>query len=220
MFFYSECVKLITERIDYFIHLVNKGGLVIEKRERIIVAAERSFGLFGYKGTTMDQVAKLAGVAKGTIYTFFKNKEELFNEIIETLIQVMKEKATQAIHPDDTFFNNLHRALYEVLEFRKKHQLTLKLSQEVREIGTDNAQVALERLEEEVILFIERYLQSAIETGKIVHCDPRKTAFVMFKLYIALVFDWEEHGEALSKEEIADLFERYLVFGLKPRAAE
>nr|WP_239540918.1 TetR/AcrR family transcriptional regulator [Pullulanibacillus pueri] len=176
--------------------------------------------MFGYKGTTMDQVAKLAGVAKGTIYTFFKTKEELFNEIIENLINVMKERAEKAIHSQDSFFDNLHRALFEVLEFRKEHHLTLKLSQEVREIGTEKAKGALDWFEAEILLFIERYLQSAIAKGKIVPCDPRKTAFVMLHLYIALVFDWEENEEPLSSQEVAELLERYLVFGLKPRVGE
>ncbi len=56
------------------------------------------------KATTMDQVAKLANVGKGTIYTFFKNKEELFGEIISNLITEMKQVAESAIRSDVSFF--------------------------------------------------------------------------------------------------------------------
>ncbi|MFD2875388.1 TetR/AcrR family transcriptional regulator [Paenibacillus rhizoplanae] len=48
------------------------------------------FSLFGYKATTMDQVAKIANVGKGTIYTFFTNKEQLFDEILRDVILEMK----------------------------------------------------------------------------------------------------------------------------------
>lgn len=192
----------------------------MDKRGRIVEAAEKSFRLYGYKGTTMDQVAKLAGVAKGTIYTFFKNKEELFDEILENLISVLRRKAEAAIDPSDTFFNNLHRTIYDILEFRKEHQLTLKLTQEVRDIGTEKANAALVKVEEAILAFIERYVAKAIEAGEMVPCDPRQTAFVMLKLYIAFVFDWEQkRGKPLSKEEIANLFDQYLVLGLKPREA-
>ena len=51
----------------------------------------------------MDQVAKLANVGKGTIYTFFKNKEELFGEIISNLITEMKQVAENAIRSDVSF---------------------------------------------------------------------------------------------------------------------
>jgi len=192
----------------------------MDKRQRILEAAELSFRLYGYKGTTMDQVAKLADVAKGTIYTFFKNKEELFDEILENLINVLKRKAESAIDPNDSFFANLHRAIYEILEFRKQHQLTLKLSQEVRDIGTTKASAALDKVERAILAFIERYIGKAIKKGEIIPCDPRKTAFIMLKIYIALVFEWEMKNEApLSEEEIAGLFDQFIALGLKPRKA-
>ncbi|MES9682444.1 helix-turn-helix domain-containing protein, partial [Gottfriedia acidiceleris] len=50
------------------------------KKQNILQAATKSFTIFGYKATTMSQIAKQANVGKGTIYTFFKNKEELFDE--------------------------------------------------------------------------------------------------------------------------------------------
>lgn len=53
----------------------------MDRRQEILEAAARSFTLFGYKATTMEQVAKIANVGKGTIYTFFANKEILFQEI-------------------------------------------------------------------------------------------------------------------------------------------
>ena len=59
--------------------------MATDRRKMIVEAATKSFSLFGYKATTMDQVAKLANVGKGTIYTFFKNKEELFEEIISII---------------------------------------------------------------------------------------------------------------------------------------
>lgn len=65
--------------------------MAIDRKRSIIDAATKSFSAFGYKATTMDQVAKLANVGKGTIYTFFKNKEELFGEIISNLITEMKQ---------------------------------------------------------------------------------------------------------------------------------
>lgn len=45
----------------------------------------------------MDQVAKIANVGKGTIYTFYKNKEELFKEIVQRMIEEMKYEAEQSL---------------------------------------------------------------------------------------------------------------------------
>ncbi|GAA3330028.1 hypothetical protein GCM10020331_080890 [Ectobacillus funiculus] len=45
--------------------------MAIDRKWAIIEAATASFASFGYKATTIDQVAKMANVGKGTIYTFF-----------------------------------------------------------------------------------------------------------------------------------------------------
>ena len=186
----------------------------VDRKENILDAASKSFALFGYKGTTMDQVAKIANVGKGTIYTFFENKEELFDEIIGSLIEEMKKIAEQSIDPERGFFENLHEALYGILAFRKEHQLAIKLWQEVKEIGTPAAKLALERFESAILSFIADKIRGAVENKKLKPCDPELTAFILFKLYVALVFDWEEHHPPLGKEEIDHYLQLYLENGL------
>jgi TetR/AcrR family transcriptional regulator len=188
--------------------------MAVNRKQQIIDAATKSFSLFGYKATTMDQVAKLANVGKGTIYTFFKNKEELFDEIVSTLIKEMKEAAEQVIDPQLSFFENVHRALYRILEFRKQHQLAIKLFQEEREIGTPAVQEVMKKLEAAIIAYIKQKIEAAIEKGEIRDCDAEITAFLMLKLYVALIFDWEKNHEPLDKEKIAELFELYFLKGL------
>ncbi len=189
--------------------------MTADRKQSITRAAEKTFAAFGYKATTMDLVARVAGVGKGTIYTFYKNKEELFYEIMNQFIRKIKTVATNAIHPDDVFFNNLHRALFQVLEFRKEHQLSIKLTQEIKEIGTAQAKRALGNVEDAILDFLVDIIKDAEKKGDIKPCDPTVTAFVILKLYIALVFDWEQRHKPLTSKEIADLFELYLVRGLK-----
>ena len=188
--------------------------MVTDRRQLIIEAATRSFSLFGYKATTMDQVAKLANVGKGTIYTFFENKEELFDEIITDLIENMKQAATEAIDPELPFKDNVHQALYGMLEFRLKHQLTIKLFQEDRDIGTPIVQEVMGKLENEILNFIKDKVSTAIDKGQIRDCDPELTAFILVNLYVTLIFDWEKKRKPLDKEEIATIFDLYLIKGL------
>ena len=95
----TKCVFwsfLKSEQSDHIKQVRNR----MDRRHEILEAASKSFSLFGYKATTMDQVAKIANVGKGTIYTFFDNKEELFHEIVMQMIQEMKSEADQAINQD------------------------------------------------------------------------------------------------------------------------
>ncbi|MBA4535688.1 TetR/AcrR family transcriptional regulator [Bacillus aquiflavi] len=191
--------------------------MAIDRKQQIIEAATKSFSLFGYKATTMDQVAKLANVGKGTIYTFFKNKEELFDDIVSTLITEMKITADESFDPLQSFHKNAHRVLYNILEFRLKHQLTIKLFQEGLEMGTPAVKDMMEKLEKAILSFIKERVEDALKKGEIRTCDPEITAFIMLKLYVSLIFDWEKHHQPLNKKEIAELFELYIFKGLSPK---
>lgn len=62
-----------------------RGGGRRSKRDQIVKAAVETFLENGYDGTSMNKVAEKAGVIKATIYSHFKDKEQLFTAIIEEL---------------------------------------------------------------------------------------------------------------------------------------
>jgi AcrR family transcriptional regulator len=64
----------------------NRAERAAERRGAIIKAAMDEFIARGFAATRLDDVAKRAGVAKGTIYLHFKDKESMFEELIRTAI--------------------------------------------------------------------------------------------------------------------------------------
>ena len=56
------------------------------RREAILTAALDEFSARGFEAARLDDVAKRAGVAKGTIYLYFRDKESLFQELIRTML--------------------------------------------------------------------------------------------------------------------------------------
>jgi AcrR family transcriptional regulator len=64
----------------------NRAARAAERREAIVEAALDEFIARGYAATRLDDVAQRAGVAKGTIYLHFKDKEALFQELIRTAL--------------------------------------------------------------------------------------------------------------------------------------
>ena len=70
-----------------------------EVQDRIIQAAVESFGQTGFDKTKMDDIAKRLGMSKGTLYLYFKSKEDLFLAICERHLQESDEQ-------DSAFFTN------------------------------------------------------------------------------------------------------------------
>lgn len=58
-----------------------------ERPQEILAAAFEEFAAHGYAGARLEDVAKRGGIAKGTIYLYFKDKEGLFGAVVRSVIQ-------------------------------------------------------------------------------------------------------------------------------------
>lgn len=66
------------------------------KREAILGAALELFGRYGYRRTSIDDIAREAGVAKGTVYLYVENKEALFRTLSQSLLDGVLASARAA----------------------------------------------------------------------------------------------------------------------------
>src|ERR1700687_1631722 len=104
-----------------------------QRREAITAAALEEFSARGFAATRLDDVARRAGVAKGTIYLYFRDKESLFQELVRTMVNPLVGAITTAPLRDvpiravvemivDVFIN-------EILSTRRKDVLRLIISE-------------------------------------------------------------------------------------------
>jgi len=82
-----------------------------EKQELLLEAAGRCFLLHGYRRTSVDDVAREAGVAKGTVYLYFRSKEEIFRAVSAAIIGKYLEDAKRAAASPGTVEERLAAAL-------------------------------------------------------------------------------------------------------------
>jgi AcrR family transcriptional regulator len=75
----------------------NSAGPVTDKRRLILDAAQHVFAENGFHTSTMDAVAEAAGVAKGTIYLYFKGKNELLIDLVDDRTGQLTDMILQGI---------------------------------------------------------------------------------------------------------------------------
>ncbi|MBW2404347.1 MAG: TetR/AcrR family transcriptional regulator [Deltaproteobacteria bacterium] len=96
-----------------------------DKRARILKAAIKVFAKNGFYATRVSEIAKAAGVADGTIYLYFKNKDDvlvtIFEEGIERLLTILREVAES----EEPFENRIQRII----------ELQLGLMEEQRDLA-------------------------------------------------------------------------------------
>lgn len=71
----------------------------LSKRECILVEAAKMFARFGFKKTSIDEIAKEAGVGKGTVYLAAESKEELFYQVLHREVRAWQASCAKVIDP-------------------------------------------------------------------------------------------------------------------------
>jgi TetR/AcrR family transcriptional regulator, repressor for uid operon len=113
----------------------------IDVKEKIVDAALATFSKNGYDRTRMDDIAEAANVSKGTLYLYFKNKEELFFAISERNIRELKEQLSTLLTKSedliasaenfyenfrsDTSGTNVEKVFFEIIA-ESSHNLKLR----------------------------------------------------------------------------------------------
>ncbi len=71
-------------------------GTPAEKRAAVLDAALRLFGQYGYRRTSIDDIAREADISKGAVYLSFSGKEELFRALCVSLIERVESAVARA----------------------------------------------------------------------------------------------------------------------------
>ncbi len=104
------------------------------KRERLLKAAIKVFARDGFFKAKVEEIAKLAGVATGTTYLYFKNKDDLlisiFEEEMTPIIENMKTELAKFTSPQEKISTFIFRH-FETVE--KNPDLALLLEVELRQ---------------------------------------------------------------------------------------
>jgi AcrR family transcriptional regulator len=91
------------------------------KKECIVLAAARAFARYGFKKASVDDIAKSAGVAKGTVYLATPSKKELFYEVLLREIHEWNAETDRLVDPRtpaDELLVVMARTSLEALEHR------------------------------------------------------------------------------------------------------
>jgi AcrR family transcriptional regulator len=101
----------------------------MDKKNRIMAAAEGLFKTGQFHEITLDEVARLADVGKGTIYQYFASKDDLFFQTAIAAFDQMCELLRQDTGADDSMERHLRRACEAICKFAEERRLLFRLVQ-------------------------------------------------------------------------------------------
>ncbi len=94
----------------------------LKTHEHILETAQKIFAYFGIKKTTIDEIARKAGIGKGTIYNYYNSKDELFSAVIKREEQELKKLILDEMRKTD----DPKKQLKNFITTKVKHFYNLK----------------------------------------------------------------------------------------------
>lgn len=190
------------------------------KEEQILNAAKKLFTNYGFKKVSMDEIASEAGVTKKTVYTYFSSKEELLKYCIKEELQNMRKIIENVESKKLDFMETVHQVIYNLLKYKKNCKFLKMLFKESEILKNEQLKENLKIVDKEIQNYIRKQLKLAIQNDKIEVQNIDITTFLIYKMYIALMIDWNEDYKKLDEKEIADNILHFLVNGLKRKEVE
>ena len=100
-------------------HTATFANLPLDKQQRVIAAAIREFAANGYQRASLNAIVKEAGIAKGSVYQYFANKEALFLYVFEQFSLTVKREVKAQVGKKGThgFFDHVREVLLAGVAF-------------------------------------------------------------------------------------------------------
>jgi AcrR family transcriptional regulator len=149
-----------------------------ERRAQVLRQAKRLFARKGYHRTNISDIVARSGIARGTFYLYFRNKRDLFEELLERALAELKQRVRRIRmgqlepSPLDQLRANLSRVVEFVLAERELTDIVLNHA-----TGFDHElDSKIAGFYERIVTQIERSLELGIEMKLVRKCDKRAVA--------------------------------------------
>ena len=176
------------------------------RRQQIIVAAKRVFTQKGLSKTTMEDIAKESELSPGTLYLYFKNKEELYASLSLRILQFLSIRVTQVIEENDTTppekLDKLIAAMYEVYEFDPMviiNMFHLQSSETLRNLSPALLQ-EINTLSKKALGHMASIFKDGMEQGYFIERHPVALADIFWSLFSGVIL-WEASKKVIDEDK-------------------
>lgn len=138
-----------------------------DKREVILTSALDLFRHYGYRRTSMEDIARAAAVAKGTLYLYFKSKDELFEAICRSLAEQVGEGVAKAEALDLPLEPKLTALMEAKLGFVYRWILSSPHAAELVDSGSRLSEDVFDEVHDRFFSAVRRLVREGVASGEL-----------------------------------------------------
>jgi len=179
------------------------------RKEDIIKIAAKLFSEKSFHDVKMDEIAEELGIAKGTIYLYFKSKEQLYLKILEDSHESIESILEREIANDDPSQIKLKKVLSIIFSFYRRNLDVLKI------LSRDETHLIKEHFEftelwrMRRLKLYEKILDKGIKEGSFSIQNTTLTALIIFGLVRSVMFFYTtEKDSSIIAEEVYNVISK------------
>ncbi len=170
------------EKITEMDGKVIAGGKKQQRREKIIAVAKELFTRFGYRKTSMEEVARAAGLTKPTIYAYFPSKEDLMLEVVRSEVERIFSEALLQNKEIESPLEKYKRMFIMTDEYVRRDSFLSGIARRDPDILTPRLIGLAQEAEIAITRFLAEQLQRDMQQGKVRRYNPLLLAYVLVKI--------------------------------------
>ncbi|KEQ16777.1 TetR/AcrR family transcriptional regulator [Endozoicomonas numazuensis] len=157
-----------------------KTGRIRTERVRLILkAAEQEFALNGYKGATVQRIADLANLPKPNVLYYFSNKQEIYDEVLNNILNLWNDKLNE-FHPEDDPAESLERYIRSKVEVSRKYPTASRIFASEIIHGGQQLSSSMKTSTQEWVKNKVDIFQHWMDEGKMAHIEPMHLIFLIW----------------------------------------
>lgn len=186
-------------------------GREAQRRAEILEAARGLYQRYGYKKTTMDDIARAAGITKPTIYTYFKGKKDILIGLVEWEGSRILERGLSGTREGAGAVEQLAAMFVATDEFLKEDPFLQGIATRDPDILTPEVVSTAFGLEQKIMDAVEGILKKGMEQGTVRKADPRLLAYAIVRLHEAFTFTAFFELDGYPADEINAFFAEMMI---------
>ncbi len=186
------------------------------RRRDVLEAARGLFKRYGYQKTTMEDIARAAGITKPTVYTYFKGKEDILNGLVEWEASQVLAAGLSSQDENAGAPERLARMFLATDDFLKNDTFLQGIVSRDPDIVTPEVISIAFAFERQIIEALTGILEKGMTEGTVRKTDPRLLAYATVRLHEAFTFSSFFDEEEYASEEISNFFIETVTAAVKP----
>ncbi len=185
----------------------------LDRKRQIIDVSLNLFEKKGFKSTTIRDIAKEVGLTQGSLYYYFRSKEEILYEMIHDYLELITKRIKIITAERATGSEKIRSMIKEIMRHMGQSKAYITIFFKEKNLLPENLLNKVIKKRDAIEQIVVDTLIEGMKSGEFKTLDPKMAAFAMLGM-CNWASQWFKEGGRLTVDEISEIFTEIFLNGI------